>query len=770
MDVNAYFKASSKTQKKARRRQEIVGVLLVAAGVLSFYCVLFPAGLWGRHIKGGLAYVFGWGRYFFPAWLAYVGYRVAISKPWTQSALRLSLWGSLFVFFSAFSTLFGQAAYKTNYGGALGLAGAGFLSQLFGAPGAWIVTLSALGLTVCGLMRMSPVEVFEFVSQRITHDLKDWRDARRQAPSAKKPSVVKPRPLAAPADPPFRPGVPTIAKEPKAPPSNGAAAKPAAPSNGSEAKSSASAAEAAPRPAEKPAIRPPKPATEAAAPLSGNEAKPPKAPYAPMAYDLPTLDLLQDPKAGPVTQSEDELIGKARLLEQTLGNFGVTARTTDIHPGPVITRYDLEPAPGVKISSIVSLSDDIALAMHATRVRVLAPIPGKGAVGIEIPNTKSALVTLKEILRSEKFLSSASLLTVALGKTSSGEPYVTDLAPMPHILVAGATGAGKSVAIHTLIMSILYKASPERVKFLMIDPKRLELPTYDGLPHIYDPRTGPDAAQVITQPKDAAKALARLVKVMEHRYEVFAKANVRNIEGFNQKRAAAGEPPEYYIVVIIDELADLMLVATREVEDAIQRLAQMARAVGIHLVLATQRPSVDVITGVIKANLPARLALRVASQIDSRVILDTIGAESLVGNGDMLFLPAGAPAPIRLQGAYVSEKEVEAVVRFVARQARPHYEDIFAKLAAQEAEEEDAETHKELVEALTLVLERRRVSQDLLKAQFGSSSRATNVLSLLEVRGFIHKPEGTNKWEIYFDKIEHYLVAANIADKGNAPA
>lgn len=742
MDVNAYFKASSKARQQARRRQEILGVALVAAGVLSMYCVLFPAGLWGRHIKGGLAYLFGWGRYFFPLWLSYVGVRVALSKPWGQSALRLTLWGFLFFFGCTFSSLFGRAAYGVNYGGVIGQAGAGFFSQLFGVPGAWIVTLAGLGLTCCGLFRVSPVQVFEMVSDRLRKDLDEWKRVRQEKPAPRAP-VVKPRPVVA-APPPASPVsgakpsvvTPPPAAEIKQPPS--APSVPNIIPAGSEAKRAAKA------PKEE----------KAATPAAPSAATPPPQPYV-----LPGMDLLADPKGTTGQLSENELVSKAQLLEQTLANFGVTARATDIHPGPVITRFDLEPAPGVKISSIVTLADDIALAMKATRVRVLAPIPGKGAVGIEIPNPKSAMVMLKEILSAPGFQGNKSLLTVALGKTASGEPYVTDLAPMPHILVAGATGTGKSVCIHTLIMSILFKASPDRVKFLLIDPKRLELPTYDGLPHIYDPRTGPEGAQVITQPKDAAKALARLVKVMEHRYEIFAKANVRNIEGFNEKRAAAGEPPEYYIVVVIDELADLMLVASREVEDSIQRLAQMARAVGIHLVLATQRPSVDVITGVIKANLPARLALRVASQIDSRVILDTIGAESLVGMGDMLFLPAGAPAPIRLQGAYVSEKEVEAVVKFCQKQGRPHYEDIFAQIARAEAAQEDAETMGELSDALTLVLERRRVSQDLLKAHFGSSARATNVLSLLEVKGFIHKPEGTNRWEIYFDKIEDYLRA-----------
>ncbi|HOW28031.1 MAG TPA: DNA translocase FtsK 4TM domain-containing protein [Elusimicrobiota bacterium] len=742
--VNAYFKSRVKTQGTFRRKKEMAGILLLILGVVSFYCVLFPAGSLGRLIKGGLAWTFGSARVVIPVLVSYVGVRLAITRPWPQSFLRISLWGALIFFYCTLASLFGQAAFHQNYGGALGLAGSTFFSRLLGIVGAWIVSVSALLLGTCGLFKVSPVEVIEHLIERLRADLDEWKGARKES-SAKKPPVVKPRPLTVSAK--------TGTAEPAVPPPPPAIIKPL--SSVTDEKGS----EDSSKPARKPvAKKPAETALETAAVPA-----PPSAPY-----ELPPADLLREPsKQGGAQVSDQDLEQKAKLLEQTLANFGVSAHVTAIHPGPVITRYDLEPAPGVKVSSIVNRADDVALAMKASRVRVLAPIPGKGAVGIEIPNTVAAMVTLKEIMQHPNFQNTTSFLTVALGKTSSGEPYIADLAPMPHLLVAGATGAGKSVCIHTLIMSILYRTPPDRVKFLLIDPKRLELPIYDGMPHLYDPRVGPEEARVITQPKEAAKALSQLVKVMEYRYEVFAKANVRNIDGYNEKRAAAGLPPEYYIVVIIDELADLMLVATREVEDTIQRLAQMARAVGIHLVLATQRPSVDVITGVIKANLPARIALRVASQTDSRVIIDTSGAETLVGSGDMLFLPAGAPAPIRLQGAYVSEKEVDAVVSFAKKQSKPFYENIFKVISQAEEAEENAETLAELVQALELVLERRRVSQDLLKAHFGSSARATNVLSLLEVRGFIHKPEGTNRWEIFYDKIEEYLEHAKAGRSSN---
>lgn len=733
-----YRSSPSRARRRtASSRVPLIGVLLASASIISFYTVLFPFGEWGRPIKGALATGFGVGRFFVPWLTGYVGLRLSLSRPWPQGLLRTALWSALLFFGLCFISLFSKLAYGVNAAGVVGLAGAELFTRLFGVAGAWLVSLAGGAFVVTALFRVTPAAVLEWVWTRLREDLVEWQRARRETRAVREP-VVKPRPLAVSAalETPAPVGTPRIERPVTAP-------------------------KAAPRPEPSAPPAPAKPAVDE---------KPHAIPaaHAPApVIALPSLSLLQDYAGTSVPPAEGDLVAKARLLEQTLQNFGVQARTTDIHPGPVITRFDLEPAPGVKISSIVNLSDDIALAMKATRVRVLAPVPGKGAVGIELPNPETVTVGLKEILSDARIQSSRSPLAVALGKSSSGEPYYADLAPMPHLLVAGATGTGKSVCIHTLIMSILLRATPDRVKFVLIDPKRLELPFYEGMPHLYDPRTGPDGAQVITQPKEAAKALARLVKVMEHRYDVFARANVRNIEGYNEKRAAQGLPPEFYIVVVIDELADLMLVSAREVEDCIQRLAQMARAVGIHLVLATQRPSVDVITGVIKANLPARIALRVASQTDSRVILDTPGAESLVGRGDMLFLPAGAPAPIRLQGAFVSEKEVEAVVGFLKSQGGPRYPDIFAEMAASQAAAEDAETREELDQALRLIMERKRVSQDLLKAHFGSSARATNVLSLLEVRGYIHKPEGTNKWEINFDKIQDLfrLPTAAAADQ-----
>ena len=331
---------------------------------------------------------------------------------------------------------------------------------------------------------------------------------------------------------------------------------------------------------------------------------------------------------------------------------------------------------------------------------------------------------------------------------------------MPHLLVAGATNSGKSVFVHSLILSILYRARPDEVKFLLIDPKRLELTFYEGIPHLFDPIVPADKVTVVTSPKEAASSLSNMVKIMESRYARFQLYGVRNIDGYNKEADKRGEPREYFIVVVIDELADLMLVAGGKVEDNVQRLAQMARAVGIHMVLATQRPSVDVITGVIKANLPCRVAMQVISGVDSKVILDIMGAETLQGRGDMLYRNAGSQVPERCQGAYVTEEEINQVVAHLRGQGKPDYPELETMPRPGEADLASfGVTALEFSQALKLVLERRRVSQDLLKSQFGSSARATNILSLLEVKGLIHKPDGSNRWEIHFDEIEACLRA-----------
>ena len=480
-------------------------------------------------------------------------------------------------------------------------------------------------------------------------------------------------------------------------------------------------------------------------------------------FKLPSTSLLEEPaRTGVVGPTNEEITASKNLLEDTFRSFGISIHVSGVYPGPVITRYEVTPAPGVKISSIVSLSNDVALAMKASGgIRVIAPIPGKSAIGFEIPNNNRAKVSLREVLESSTFNERKDSLLFGIGRHAEGSIAVANLETMPHLLVAGATNSGKSVFMQALILSIIYRKTPDEVKFLFIDPKRLELTFYEDIPYLYDPKETPDRVSVVTDPKEAAKSLLALTRVMEKRYIKFEKARVKNIASYNKWAIANGEPAEYYIIVVIDELADLILQVKNVVEDAIQRLAQMARAVGIHLVLATQRPSVDIITGVIKANLPSRVALQVTSKTDSRVILDTPGAESLIGRGDLLYLAIDAQKPVRIQGAYVSEDEIRKVADYLRAQAKPHY------LPLVEDEEKSMSgsggSSEELVNAMRLILERRRVSQDLLKAHFGSSARATNLLSILETNGFIRKPEGSNRWEIDFDKIGSHVDAESSA-------
>jgi len=505
-------------------------------------------------------------------------------------------------------------------------------------------------------------------------------------------------------------------------------------------------------------------------------------------YKIPPISLLDDPL--PVEESaemKEEILLSSSILERKLADFGVEGKVVQVLPGPVITLYEFEPAPGIKVSRILSLSDDLALAMRALSLRILAPVPGKPVVGIEIPNTRKEVVSFKEVITSKGFAKADSKLMMVIGKDSIGEPMVQDLATIPHLLMAGSTGSGKSVGLNAMISSILLNATPDEVKMIMIDPKMLELSIFDGIPHLISP--------VVTNPKKAAAALAWAVQEMENRYKLMAELGVRNITGFNlrmdklrneyeeeleqwEKDHAKGikphemDPDELmdeeddkpiepqaklpYIVIVIDELADLMMVASKGVEEALTRLAQMARASGIHLIVATQRPSVDVLTGIIKANFPSRISYKVTSRVDSRTILDSMGAEKLLGRGDMLFMPPGTHRLLRIHGAMVSDDEIERIIKFIKEQKKPDYiEEMFSSVVVEDEKTEEAEDYDEKYdEALALVARDRQASISYIQRRLRIGyNRAARIIETMERDGVVGPSDGVRPREIYVNPI-----------------
>ncbi|MEA4972020.1 MAG: DNA translocase FtsK [Candidatus Metalachnospira sp.] len=478
----------------------------------------------------------------------------------------------------------------------------------------------------------------------------------------------------------------------------------------------------------------------------------PSKPLKPLVrYIFPPMNLLGKDVSVGDRESKSEMLATARKLEDTLKSFGVDAKVLQINRGPTVTRYELSPSQGVKVSKIVNLSDDIALNLAASGIRIEAPIPGKAAVGIEVPNKNARSVFLRTVLESDEFKNFPSKLAFALGQDIAGNPVVTDIDKMPHLLIAGATGSGKSVCINTIITSIIYKAKPDEVKLLLVDPKVVELSVYNGIPHLLIP--------VVTDPKKAAGALNWAVREMLARYNDFAEHSVRDIKGFNRMKAEKGETelmPQ--IVIIIDELADLMMAAPGEVEDSICRLAQMARAAGIHLIIATQRPSVDVITGVIKANIPSRLAFAVSSGIDSRTILDSVGAEKLLGKGDMLFYPVGMNKPVRIQGAFVTDKEVENIVDFLKEHRNADYnaavmDEISSSVKTAGSDTERDEYHERAIE---LVVGKEKASVSMLQRQFRIGyNRAARIMDELEATGIVGPEDGSKPRKVLMSQSEY---------------
>ncbi|PLY05470.1 MAG: cell division protein FtsK [Desulfuromonas sp.] len=757
-----------KTLFREHLRKEILGLTWLAAGIFLLLCLLSydngdPSfnnnlnprvitnwgGVVGAHLADLLYQAFGIVAYLIPggcllfAWrlLKFRDITIRLYKGASFAVLMLSVCGLLALELHAF-TLFGQKINEA--GGAIGRVLAEALTGYLNTFGAAIVLLVFFLVSLMLTARFSMVLFLEGTLEQLAA----WLERRRERSEA------------------LRKASPAYVPEEKGP-----------------------------------IIQPPEPKPQPAKPLkiaakTGKKKKKKEAPIGQEAFDFlepsgtyhfPPLSLLDHDGDVNIPVDKESLMMKARLLEKKLKDFGVDGEVVEVKPGPVVTMFEYAPAPGVKVNKIAGLSDDLKMALSAMAIRIVAPIPGRGVVGIELPNNDRETVYLKEIFTSDEFQKSGGKLPMALGKDIFGHTVVSDLSKMPHLLVAGSTGSGKSVSINTMILSLLYRAAPEDVRVIMVDPKMLELSIYEGIPHLLLP--------VVTDPKKASLALAWAVREMERRYKLMADKGVRNIDGYNRKLAkeekekadlkakgrmvvdpvdpneeelpvvelAEGEELEHghlpYLVVIVDELADLMMVAGREIEESIARLAQMARAAGIHLVLATQRPSVDVITGLIKANFPTRISFKVFSRTDSRTILDSMGAENLLGMGDMLFLPPGSGILQRVHGAFVSELEVQRVVEFLKKQGDPEYDKSILEVPAGGdgggMGGDDDELDPKWDEALAIISDSGQASISMLQRRLRLGyNRAARMIEKMEQEGIVGPSDGTSRpREVFINKI-----------------
>ncbi len=719
--------------EKHKHWNEMIGLLLFAVGLLIMLSLLtYTAqdpcfsvsgtgaeiknyiGIIGAYLSDALLRLFGLSAYFIPLFLYGYGVYFALNGQAEHPALRKIGGLALFVAGSAFFALQSRTIRlfdeEVPSGGMLGGAISYLLLAGFSVTGAYIITITAIVLAVMLLTPFSPVKVFAWLAEKYAGLIEQlelliaiYRGRRAKAKEARQ------RPV-----------------QPKQPPK---------------------IVEAAPK-AEKSPTQQTRPA---------RELKPVQATFEFMeskegkdgrgGYRLPSADLLDPlpPAAKKVTR--EDMLAQSELLARKLQDFDIQGRVTQVYPGPVVTMFEFEPAPGVKVSRIVGLADDLALSMKAASVRIVAPLPGKAAVGIEVPNNSRETVYFRQMLEMPEYAANKSKLKVPLGKDIFGASVVSSIDKMPHLLVAGATGSGKSVAINSIILALLYNARPNEVKLAMVDPKMLELSVYDGIPHLITP--------VVTQPKKAAETLRAIVAEMERRYRQLAEKGNKNIESFNKGMPEAERLP--YIVVIIDELADLMMTVQREVEDSIMRLAQMARAAGIHLIVATQRPSVDVITGLIKANLPSRISFQVSSKTDSRTILDANGAENLLGMGDMLFLPPGAAHLVRVHGCFVSEAEIKRVVEFVKQQGKPNYELLQQRVKevaeAEIAAVEDGERDELYARAVELVQLNGQASTSFLQRRLRVGyNRAARMIEMMQEDGIVGPADGAKPREVLVRK------------------
>ncbi len=685
-----------------RQADDVWGLILIVDAILLALAFFDQAGPIGSFAAGGLTFLFGiWG-YAVPVVFCGVGLLLIMGR--TREGAGRLLAGALATYVASlalFHLLTGAVSLATNMelvrerGGVIGAVIAYPLRRIIGFWGALVVLGAILGMGVLVMTKTSVRELFGAMGHLLAW-LKGltFDNLRQPAPASTARHVAKSEPKAAKEK--------AIRKAPK---QRGDAPRPRSP-----------------KPAAPMAVRP----------SPGN------------GYQLPPLELLGH--GGGEEQSKKSLEDMARVLEETLRQHGVDARLTRIVPGPTVTRFEIELAPGVKVNRVSNLSHDIAYALATPDVRLLVPIPGRSAIGVEVPNRKRRLVTLGDVLRSPEVGSPTHPLEVALGIDINGHRRMLNLADLPHVLIAGATGAGKSSCINSIVTTLLMRTTPEDVRLIMVDPKRVELGQYNGVPHLL--------TRVIANPKKAADALKWAVAEMDRRYDLLAEAKVRDIVGYREKLdEGLLDEEEFdrfpYIVVVVDELNDLMMVAGREVEEAIVRIAQMARAVGIHLVIATQRPSVDVITGVIKANIPSRLAFSVASQTDSRVILDGMGAEKLVGMGDMLMVTAKEPRPVRIQGAWVRESEIHAVVEWVKEQREAQYQDHMveahaAETAARAAADVDDDEEELVAEATELIVRSQLGSTSMLQRKLRIGfARAGRIMDILERRGIVGPSEGS---------------------------
>ena len=756
------------------RRLEVTGIILCVLALFVFLSFITynpletPSGLSPEIARTNIMgifgiytsyylmkFSFGWGTFFLPLILGVSGYTLFSRREWNTSLrysgylIGLGIWVSLFLAWIGKSK---GGLWEAEYPGIAGFSLWNFLRDIFGSYASIVILIVAFILLLSGFMNFSIYENLKYLVQICNEKWIEWQELRQMnkviinkadtgyktqqdSPIMNDPTELEEPDLSFEDDEPNQLDDVTdtipISDEEEVPVQDEFQIEDDTP--------------------EVIAIEDEKEIEE------GNldAEKERKAKY--RQYKMPTLEYLHDPVEIRNTLTEEELKDKAHQLIHALETFGVSGRVVRISPGPVITLFEIEPAEGVRVNKFTNLADDLARVMKAQRVRIIAPIPGSKSVGVELPNVDPSTVYLKNIINSEQFIQSKSKLSIGLGKTTTGDAYVFDLAKMPHILVAGATGAGKSVCINTLIVSILYNAKPDEVKFILIDPKKLELATYKLLVG-YHLITAPNLDEyVMTKPENAVGILDSAIVEMERRFQVFADARVRNITEYHDRRKENSELESIpYLVVVIDELADLMLTSGRAIEEPITRLAQKARAVGIHLVVATQRPSVDVITGLIKSNFPARIAFQVSSKIDSRTIIDQMGAEKLLGKGDMLFLLPGTASPIRLHNAYVTLEEIEAVSEHIASQPKPD------ELLLPETRQEKVngefllnDDQDELLrDAAVLVIQNQQASVSLLQRKFRIGySRAGRLIDELESLGIITGYSGSKAREVLVDEL-----------------